>query len=71
MPFHSPKHRCYYFPRMQTNELIVLKQLDTRPQRASLCPHTSFDDPTAPANALPRRSIEARTLCVFPRTSRH
>jgi hypothetical protein len=71
MPFHSPKHRHYYFPRMQTNELIVLKQLDTRPQKASLCPHTSFDDPTAPANALPRRSIEARTLCVFPRTSRH
>ena len=71
MPFYSSRHRHYYFPRMQTDELIVLKQLDTRPGTASLCPHTSFDDPTARANALRRRSIEARMMCVFPRSSQH
>ncbi len=71
MPFFSPKHRHYYFPRMQTDELIVLKQLDTRPRTAIPCPHTSFDDPTAPAEAPRRRSIETRMMCVFPRSSRH
>ncbi len=71
MPFYSSGHRHYYFPRMQTDEVIVLKQLDTRPRMASLCPHTSFDDPTARADALRRRSIEARMMCVFPRNSRH
>ncbi len=71
VPFFSPKHRHYYFPRMQTDELIVLKQLDTRPRTAIPCPHTSFDDPTAPVNALRRRSIETRMMCVFPRSSRH
>ena len=27
--------------------------------------HTSFHDGTAPADAAPRRSVEARVLCVF------
>ena len=71
MPFYNPRHRLYYFPLMQTDELIVLKQLDTRPGTADPCPHTSFDDPTAGADALRRRSIEARMMCVFPRSSRH
>ena len=70
MPFYSPGHRHYYFPRMQTDELVVLKQLDTRTQTASQCPHTSFHDPTARADASPRRSIEARLMCVFPRIPR-
>ena len=71
MPFYSSKHRHYYFPRMQTDELIVLKQLDTRPRTASQCPHTSFHDPRARDDALRRRSIEARLMCVFPRSSPH
>ncbi|MEE9279321.1 MAG: CmcJ/NvfI family oxidoreductase [Myxococcota bacterium] len=70
MPFYSSKHHHYYFPLMQTDELIVLKQLDSRPRRSSLCPHTSFDDTTARADALRRRSIEVRLMCVFPRSPR-
>ncbi len=70
MPFYNSGHRHYYFPRMQTDELVVLKQLDTRTQTASQCPHTSFHDPTARADASPRRSIEARLMCVFPRSPR-
>ncbi len=69
MPFYNSRHRHYYFPRMQTDELVVLKQLDTRTQTASQCPHTSFHDPTARADAPRRRSIEARLMCVFPRSS--
>ncbi len=70
MPFYNSKHRHYYFPLRQTDELIVLKQLDSRPRRSSLCPHTSFDDTTARADALRRRSIETRLMCVFPRSPR-
>lgn len=66
-PFFSERHRHYYFPRMRTDELIVLKQLDSRPGRAHLCPHTSFDDVTSPPDALRRRSIEVRILCLFER----
>jgi hypothetical protein len=28
-------------------------------------PHTSFQDPTAPEDILPRESIELRTLAFF------
>ncbi len=66
-PLYSPSHRHYYFPRMQTDELIVLKQLDSRVGRWSRCPHTSFDDPTSPPDAPRRRSIEVRMMCVFER----
>lgn len=62
---YNPAHRVYYCPRMQTSELLLFKQLDTRPGRAGTCLHGSFVDPTAPADALGRRSIEVRLLCVF------
>ncbi len=67
MPLYSSDHRHYYFPRMQTSDLIVFKQLDSRFERTSMCPHTSFDDSTSPADALRRRSIEVRLMCVFAR----
>ena len=64
MPVFNPEHRFYFFPRMQTNEVLVIKQLDTRPDRAVSCPHTSFDL-DAPEDAPGRRSIEVRLMCIF------
>lgn len=64
-PLFSERHRHHYFPRMRTDELIVLKQADSRPDRAHLCPHTSFDDPNSPPGALRRRNIEVRMVCLF------
>ena len=64
MPVANPDHKFFYFPLMQTSEILVLKQLDTRPGRASRCAHTSFDL-EAPAGALGRRSIEVRLMCAF------
>lgn len=32
---------------------------------AVLTPHTSFADPTTPPDALPRQSIELRTLVFY------
>ena len=64
MPVFNPNHRFFYFPLMQTNEMLVFKQLDTRSGNAMACPHTSFNL-EAPENALGRRSIEVRVTCAF------
>lgn len=64
MPVYNPEHEFFYFPRMQTNEMLVIKQLDSRADRATSCPHTSFDL-EAPEGALGRRSIEVRLVCAF------
>lgn len=67
MPIRDPDHRFYYVPNMRTDELLLLKQLDTRSGLSQVCPHTSFDDPGSPAHAPPRRSIEVRMMAVFDR----
>ncbi len=64
MPIFNPAQRFFYFSRMQTHEMMVIKQLDTRRDRARGCPHTSFDI-EAPADAPGRRSIEVRMACAF------
>ena len=64
MPVFNPNHRLYYFPRMQTSELLFIKQLDTRDGVASACPHTSFENRDARPEARPRRSIEVRMMCA-------
>jgi len=64
----DPAHRWYYAPAMQADEALLLKCYDSKTDgRARFAPHTAFEDPTAPANALPRESIELRTL-VFHRS---
>ncbi len=65
MPIRNPHHRFYYVPKMRTDELLFIKQLDTRQGVSRVCPHTSFDDPTSPQNAPPRRSIEVRMIAVL------
>jgi hypothetical protein len=63
---YNPAHRWYYFPNMQRNEAMVLKCYDSsKDGRARWTAHCAFDDPTAPANAPPRESIEMRTLAFF------
>ena len=45
------------------DEVLLLKCYDSaRDGRAVLSPHGAFEDPTAPADVLPRESIEARTI---------
>jgi hypothetical protein len=60
---YSPSHRWYYVPAMQPEEALLLKCYDSRTDGpARFAPHTAFEDPTAPADVLPRESIELRTL---------
>ena len=64
---YSPAHRWFYFPEMRRDEALVFKVYDSQQDgRARFTAHTSFIDPTSPADAPPRQSIEARTLAFFP-----
>ena len=59
-------HRWFYYPAMQTDEVLLIKVFDSQTggsNRFSL--HTAFDDPTTGANAAPRESIEVRAFAFF------
>jgi hypothetical protein len=63
---YNPDHRWYWFPLMRREEALVFKVYDSlQDGRARFTAHTAFDDPTAPARARPRESIEIRTLAFF------
>jgi len=63
---YNPNHRWYYFPEMRRDEAMVFKVYDSaRDGRARFTPHTSFDDPTSPADAPPRQSVEVRAFAFF------
>lgn len=63
---HSPRHEWYYYPGMDVDEVLVFKTFDSRPaQAARMTPHAAFDDPTAPADAPLRKSIEVRCLVML------
>jgi hypothetical protein len=63
----SDAHRWFYFPELAPDEVLLLKIYDSRTDgTARLTAHTAFEDPTSPADAPPRRSIELRTLVFFP-----
>ena len=63
---HSPEHRWFYFPRMTPKNALLLKTYDSETDgRARFTPHTAFEDPNTPPNALKRQSIETRTMAFF------
>jgi hypothetical protein len=59
-------HRWYYAPRMRPEEIYAFKLFDSDRARVQLTAHSAFDDPTTPADAAPRRSIEIRTISFMP-----
>jgi hypothetical protein len=64
----NPGHRWFYFPEMTPDEAILLKCYDSATDgRTRFGPHTAFVDPTTPGDALPRESIELRTLVFHKR----
>ncbi len=62
---HNPAHRWVYFPEMRRDEALLIKCFDSAEGRARLAPHTAFTDPSTPAGAPPRESIETRTIAFF------
>jgi hypothetical protein len=62
----NTRHRWLYVPEMEPDEVILLKNYDSaKDGRARFTPHAAFLDPTAPAWARPRQSIEVRTIAFF------
>ena len=63
---YDPAQRFYYFPRLVPSEVVFIKCFDSATDgRARFAAHGAFTDPTTPAGARPRESIEIRTLALF------
>jgi len=59
-------HQWHYFPAMTRDEAILIKCYDSQKDgRARFSLHSAFADPTSPATARPRQSIEIRTFAFF------
>lgn len=63
---YNADHQWHYFPAMTRDEAILIKCFDSaKDGRARFSLHSAFDDPSSPANARPRQSIEVRALAFF------
>jgi hypothetical protein len=63
---HSLSHKWYYFPDMQPDEILLLRNWDSSAdQKSDYTPHTGFKNDLAPEDTRPRESIEIRTLVVY------
>ena len=78
---HSPRHRWYYYPEMTPDEALLIKQWDSagslaRSQGAradasddqapcTFSFHSAFEDPSTPADAPERWSIEVRCVVLY------
>lgn len=61
---YNPAHRWYYYPHLETDEVLLFKNYDSRREGPWRVPHAGFQDPTCPATG-PRLSIEVRFLVFF------
>jgi hypothetical protein len=62
----NPEHKWFYAPAMRDDEVMLIKCYDSADDgRARFVPHSAFVDPTTPAGAPPRESIELRTLVFY------
>ncbi|MFZ2063291.1 MAG: CmcJ/NvfI family oxidoreductase [Candidatus Binatus sp.] len=62
----NPRHRWFYFPGMETNEVLLIKGFDSmKDGRARFTAHAAFEDPAASSSAPGRESIEARALVFY------
>lgn len=62
---HNPAHRWLYQRAMRRDQGVVFSSFDsTKPCSRGVVTHSAFDDPTTPANGLPRESIEIRVVAI-------
>ncbi|PQA86990.1 hypothetical protein CW354_15895 [Marinicaulis flavus] len=61
----SPRHRWVWFPDMSIDEAIIFVTNDSAPGRPHCVPHSAFDNPLCPADAVPRASIEMRAIAYW------
>ncbi|CCL99876.1 uncharacterized protein FIBRA_01901 [Fibroporia radiculosa] len=63
---HNPNHQWKYLKGMEPDEFVLIKCFDSKTDGvAILTPHTAFEDPSTPADAALRESIELRLLVFY------
>jgi hypothetical protein len=63
---YNKNHKWLYFPKMTPDEALIFKVFDTNADAGvRFTAHSAFDDPSTPADAKPRESIELRALAFF------
>ncbi|MGR8922026.1 MAG: CmcJ/NvfI family oxidoreductase, partial [Gammaproteobacteria bacterium] len=63
----NPAHRWYFYSDMRPDEVLLLRNWDSAAaDHRGYAPHTGFKSPLAGPGDVPRESIEARTLVVYP-----
>lgn len=62
---YNPAQRWLFAPDLAPDEAVLIKCWDSDEGVARFTPHTGFEDPTTPADAPPRESIEFRTIAFF------
>jgi hypothetical protein len=62
---YNPNHHWWYYPNLQTDEVLAFKIYDSDESRPYLTAHTAFDDPTSSPDAPKRLSHEIRTIAFF------
>ena len=78
---HSPHHQWYYYPALTHDEVLLIKQWDSAGEmarsegtradadgdqtRCTFSFHSAFADPTTPADAPERWSIEVRCAALY------
>jgi hypothetical protein len=61
----NPDHRWLYASNMTRDEVWVFVTNDSDPANPHHVPHSAFDDPGCPADAVPRSSIEMRGIAYW------
>jgi len=61
----NPDHRWVYASDMTRDEVWVFVTNDSDPANPHNVPHSAFDDPTCPGDAVPRSSIEMRGIAYW------
>jgi hypothetical protein len=62
---HNTAHRWCYFSNMTRDEALIFTTNDSEPGQPHHVPHTAFNDPTCPAGAQPRASVEMRAIAYW------
>ncbi len=62
---YNPAHRWLYFSGMGPADALLFTTMGYRDGVPFMVPHSGFDDPSCPADAPPRASIEMRAAAFF------
>ncbi|KAK4614156.1 Fe(II)/2-oxoglutarate-dependent dioxygenase nvfI [Fulvia fulva] len=62
---YNKNQRWFYLSRQQPDEIMIFRQFDSRRPGNNGTPHSSFADPSTPAQATPRESVEVMAVLHF------